>query len=95
MLLSDTERDIDWKMEWHFHKKLKAKQDCCLCSKLKDKKVVLDSCKVIVQTAGRARDVSYTIEEPEEDIPEIRGTEWWPVDACWKYSRRKLAQGIT
>ena len=25
VLLSDTERDVDRKMEWHFHKKLKAK----------------------------------------------------------------------
>ena len=74
VLLSDTERDVDRKMEWHFHKKLKAKRDRRLRSKLKDKKVVLDSCKVIVQTAGRARDVPYTIEEPEEDVPEICST---------------------
>ena len=73
MLLSDTERDVDWKMEWHFHKKLKAKRDRCLRSKLKDKKVVLDSCKVIVQTAGRARDMLYTIKKLEEDIP---GNSW-------------------
>ena len=100
MLLSDTERDVDWKMEWHFHKKLKAKRDRCLRSKLKDKKVVLDSCKVIVQTAGRARDVPYTIEEPEEDVPEIRGTEWWPVDAQleeWaaKFPNKELHLNIT
>lgn len=77
-LVSDTEREVNLKLSRYFYESLKGKRDRRLQGKLKDRRVVLDSCKVKVQTQARTPDASWTIDEPEQ--PEMMGSEWYPVD---------------
>lgn len=77
-LVPETEREVNWKLSRYFYEGLKEKRDHRLQGKLKDRRVVLDSCKVKVQTQARTPDASWTIDEPEEQ--HMMGSEWDPVD---------------